>query len=168
MAIGNTHPARTKSNSHKVRTRFVTTDGTIVTELEAENVIGALYRNGTLDRADGEVPLLTVVHNDDWELAQCWFTRLILREGGFTRESLRDDAMAHIQHWLQPDMPPPDAGWPLDWRQQIGEIMDVDDFSFNVMGTGGPLAIAFFNGLELDDVSDLLYRTYLRRARADD
>jgi hypothetical protein len=167
MAIGRTRAARTKSNSHKARTRFVTTDGVTVTELEAEDVLG----NGKLDHQDGEVLLFTVVHDEKWEVGSCWFMRLIVREGRITRESLCDAGMAHIQHWgggSQPDVPAPDAGWPRDWRQQIGEIMDVDEFSFNEMGTGGPLLIAFFNGLEVDDVAELLYRTHLRRARADD
>lgn len=171
MIVGNTQSARTKSNSHKATMRFVTTDGATVTELDAARVIGALYGNGKLDLVDGEVPLLTVVHDDDWEVGSCWFMRLIVREGKFTLESLRDATLANIQHWAggsQPDVPPPDAGWPPDWRQQIGEIMGVSEFSFNEMGTGGPLAVALWNGLEVDDVAQLFYRTHLQRARADD
>jgi hypothetical protein len=42
------------------------------------------------------------------------------------------------------------------------------EFVFNELGIGGPLAIAFWHGLEPNDVAQLLHRTYLRRATEDE
>lgn len=172
MNRGRIRPARSKSNSSRVATRYFTTDGKTVKELDAESVVSAWYRRGQLSIADSELSLLTVVHDNKREIASCYFMQLRLQDGKFTLGSQRDAALAQIaevcHHWgsgSEQDARRQIEGWPRDWKLQVGEILGMDGFVLNVFGVGGPLAIAFWNGINVDDVSKVIFQTHERRGR---
>src|SRR5262249_34970099 len=97
---------------------------------------------------DGDVRILTVLHDQPDNIVGCFFALVSVASGKFGRQSIGEAYDAAIEQGKLPNgrkdgMLPAYArqvaGWPVDWRLQVATTLGIDATLVRDMGVGGPL-----------------------------